>query len=109
MTDDATNETFAQRYIEAGARNELPGGMKGLTARENADLCRENGYHVCSPAQWTMDLTVEHVEHCHSIGVQVHTWTVNEQHDVDRIVATGLDGIASDYPERVYTALGIDL
>jgi glycerophosphoryl diester phosphodiesterase len=105
-TLDAIKRRNAQIALGYLTVPELPGGLKGLTAQENADLCRANGYHVCSPAQWTSDLTAEHVERCHADGIQVHTWTVNEPHDVERIVATGLDGIASDYPERVYAALG---
>ncbi len=97
------NDRVALGYLTVP---ELPGGMKGLTAQENADLCRTNGYHVSAPAQWTPDLTADYVERCHADGLQVHTWTVNELPDVERIVATGLDGIASDFPERVYEELG---
>ena len=83
----------------------LPGGATGLTAAENAEICRKNGYHVCSPFQGTPDLTKEHVDACHADGIQVHTWTPNTPDEVERAVAKGLDGIASDYPERVYDAL----
>ncbi len=96
------NEKIALGYLTTHL---LPGGVKGLTAAENADLCRRKGYHVSSPFQGTPDLTAEHVDACHADGIQVHTWTPNEPQDVESAVAKGLDGIASDYPERVYEAL----
>jgi glycerophosphoryl diester phosphodiesterase len=85
---------------------ELPGGVKGLDAQQNADLCRRNGYHVSAPGHWTPGLSPEHVEACHADGIQVHVWTTNEAHDIERVASYGLDGITSDYPERVYGALG---
>jgi len=36
----------------------------------------------------------------------VHVWTPNEPDDIDRAVSNNLDGITSDYPDRVYAALG---
>jgi glycerophosphoryl diester phosphodiesterase len=86
--------------------HQLPGGRPGLSAAQNADLCREKGYHVSAPYHGTPDLTSEHVEACHADGIQVHVWTTNEPDDIARAVAKDLDGITSDYPERVYDALG---
>ena len=73
---------------------------------QNADLCREKGYHVSAPYHLTPDLTREHVDKCHEDGLQVHVWTPNEPADVEAAVSKDLDGIASDYPERVFSALG---
>jgi glycerophosphoryl diester phosphodiesterase len=83
----------------------LPGGREGLTAAQNADLCREKGYHVSAPYHGTPDLTREHVEACRRDGIQVHVWTTNEPDDIERAVSKDLDGITSDFPERVYAAL----
>jgi glycerophosphoryl diester phosphodiesterase len=86
--------------------HQLPGGRAGLSAEQNANLCRQNGYHVSAPYHGTPDLTAEHVRACHDDGIQVHVWTTNEPDDIARAVDKDLDGITSDYPERVYEALG---
>jgi glycerophosphoryl diester phosphodiesterase len=86
--------------------HQLPGGRAGLSAAQNADLCRANGYHVSAPYHGTPDLTREHVDACHADGIQVHVWTTNEPDDIARAATKDLDGITSDYPERVYEALG---
>ena len=32
---------------------------------------------------------------------KVIPWTVNEEADIERVLAMGVDGIISDYPDRV--------
>ncbi|PZU38300.1 MAG: glycerophosphodiester phosphodiesterase [Microbacterium sp.] len=32
----------------------------------------------------------------HEKGVEVHVWTINEEHEMDRLVAMGVDGIVTD-------------
>lgn len=96
------NEQVALGYLTVP---ELPRGMTGLTATENANICRESGYHVSAPFHGTSDLTAEHVDACHADGIQVHVWTTNEPGHIEAAASKGLDGITSDYPERVYAAL----
>jgi len=84
---------------------DLPGGL-GLTAAENLALCRERGYHVAAPRHSTPDLNRELVDGAHGDGLQVHVWTTNEPQEIERVVGFDLDGITSDYPDRVYEALG---
>jgi len=38
--------------------------------------------------------------------MQVHVWTVNETEDMKRLIALGVDGIVTDYPDRLLTVLG---
>ena len=38
-------------------------------------------------------------------GMKVTVWTVNEPADIARMIALGVDGIASDYPDRVLAQL----
>ena len=35
------------------------------------------------------------------LGRQVFTYTVNERHDIQRMRDLGVDGIISDYPDRI--------
>jgi glycerophosphoryl diester phosphodiesterase len=37
--------------------------------------------------------------------MHVTVWTVNERADIARMIAMGVDGIASDYPDRVLNEL----
>ena len=46
-------------------------------------------------------LTESNVHKAQQAGLKVYTWTMNEQEDIDRIKAYGVDGIISDYPERL--------
>lgn len=39
------------------------------------------------------------VDFFHSVGKQVHTWTVNEADDMKQMVAQGVDSIITNYPD----------
>lgn len=39
-------------------------------------------------------------------GLRVNTWTVNENEDIRAMIALGVDGIISNYPDRVKQILG---
>jgi len=45
--------------------------------------------------------TARLVEEVHSAGFQVLVWTVNRPKDLRRMIALGVDGIITDYPERM--------
>jgi len=47
------------------------------------------------------DLTAELLKEAQSLGLKVIPWTVNEPADIERIIAMGVDGIISDYADRV--------
>jgi len=41
------------------------------------------------------------VKEVHGLGISVYPWTVDEPEDISRVVSMGVDGVISDYPERV--------
>ncbi len=43
----------------------------------------------------------EFVDLAHSAGMKVNVWTVNEAEDIKRLKEIGIDGIVSDFPERL--------
>jgi glycerophosphoryl diester phosphodiesterase len=43
-------------------------------------------------------LTKELIEAAHRFGVEVHVWTVNDEADMRRLLAMGVDGIMTDFP-----------
>ena len=46
-------------------------------------------------------LTKLQVDEAHLMGLQVVPWTVNDPGDIARMKAMGVDGIISDYPDRL--------
>jgi glycerophosphoryl diester phosphodiesterase len=51
------------------------------------------------------DLTPEALSEAQALKLLVLPWTVNEPADIERLVAMGVDGLISDYPDRVVQAL----
>jgi glycerophosphoryl diester phosphodiesterase len=51
-------------------------------------------------------VTGDVVRHAHAHGLRVHTWTVNEDAEIRRVAADGVDGIISDFPDRVARVRG---
>ena len=50
-------------------------------------------------------LTRELVREAHSLGLQVLPWTVNEPADMERLIGWGVDGLITDYPDRLRAVL----
>lgn len=46
-------------------------------------------------------LTESNVKKAQQAGLRVYTWTINEPEDIERIKSYNVDGIISDYPERL--------
>jgi glycerophosphoryl diester phosphodiesterase len=61
------------------------------------------GCTVWSPS--FRDVTAERVAEAKALGIKVIPWTVNEPADMARIVDLGVDGIISDYPDRLRAVL----
>jgi len=47
------------------------------------------------------DLTTQALAEAKSIGLKVIPWTVNEWSDMDRLIGMGVDGLITDYPDRL--------
>lgn len=56
-----------------------------------------SGLHVLAP---------RFVDAAHGRGLEVHAWTINEIPDMERLVALGVDGLITDYPDRLMEVLG---
>lgn len=50
-------------------------------------------------------LSSKAVDSIKSLGMKVIPWTVNEEEDIQHMIELGVDGIISDYPERVIKAM----
>jgi glycerophosphoryl diester phosphodiesterase len=51
-------------------------------------------------------VTKEFVENAHRKNLKVHVWTINETADMQRLINVGVDGIMTDYPDRLLKLLG---
>ena len=53
---------------------------------------------------WSMfwrNLTAKDLAEAHALGLKVLPWTVNEPRDMRNLIDMGVDGIISDYPDRL--------
>ncbi|MEO5702044.1 MAG: glycerophosphodiester phosphodiesterase [Casimicrobiaceae bacterium] len=62
-------------------------------------MVKAAGGAIWSPA--FRNLTADAVRTAHALGVKVIPWTVNDAADADRLIGWGVDGIISDYPDRM--------
>ena len=51
-------------------------------------------------------VTKNFVENAHRKNLKVHVWTVNDPADMQRLIDEGVDGIMTDYPDRLLNLLG---
>ncbi|MFH1714033.1 MAG: glycerophosphodiester phosphodiesterase family protein [Candidatus Nealsonbacteria bacterium] len=57
-----------------------------------------NAYSVNPNKEW---LTKEFIDKAHEKGLKVFSYTVNEMDDISRLKGFGIDGIFSNYPDRL--------
>ncbi len=43
----------------------------------------------------------DYVELCHALHKQIFVWTVNEQADMERMIAMGVDAVITNFPDRM--------
>jgi glycerophosphoryl diester phosphodiesterase len=55
-------------------------------------------------------VTAESVTAAHALGLEVHVWTINDEPEMERLIAVGVDAIMTDFPARasaVFRRLGL--
>ena len=76
-----------------------------LTEVTNADPAK---VHAAGAKIWSPDfhaITPYVMNEVRRLGLRVVVWTANEPADIDAMIAAGVHGIISDYPDRVLDAL----
>jgi glycerophosphoryl diester phosphodiesterase len=64
--------------------------------------------HAAGAKTWSPDfnaITPQTLAEARKLGLRVVVWTANEPADIARMIEARVDGIISDYPDRVVTAL----
>jgi glycerophosphoryl diester phosphodiesterase len=46
-------------------------------------------------------LNTKYLREAHGKGFRIYPWTVNQSEDIEHMIKMGVDGVISDYPERV--------
>ena len=55
--------------------------------------------HSVNPYHRFIDLSF--VEEVHDRGINMYPWTVDDPEDIRRVIGMGVDGVISNYPERI--------
>ena len=66
-------------------------------------LVHAAGCDIWSPS--LRNVSTSRIAEAHDLGLKVAVWTVNEPPDIEAMLDLGVDGIISDYPDRVRAAL----
>ena len=106
MERRATIQSFDYRTLKIVER-EAP-QIETVYLTEAKDSIPEK-VHAAGAKIWSPDMKAlkrETVEEAHRLGMRVVVWTVNEPADIQRMIDWKLDGVISDYPDRVLQALG---
>lgn len=74
--------------------------LTALAPRVRADVVQ-----TCEIYKGRRMLTPRFVKDLHAAGIQVHVWTVNEVSDMNRLLDWGVDGLITDYPDRLARVL----
>lgn len=88
-TGEAVNFLSLQ---EAGLAASFSPEMQALQVPERAGVLRV--------------LTRDFVEAAHGRNLRVHAWTINDEADMRRLIDVGVDGVMTDYPDRLLRVLG---
>jgi glycerophosphoryl diester phosphodiesterase len=101
MEKRVTIQSFDWRSVKLVER-EAPGiATAYLTERKDSE---PEKVHAAGGRIWSPDfraLTPEKAAAARQLGLKLVPWTVNERADIGRMLELGVDGIISDYPDRV--------
>jgi glycerophosphoryl diester phosphodiesterase len=87
--------------IQAGHREDSP-WTAGIRFRDHGSVPRmvkAAGGRTWSPNY--VDLTDAAVKEAKALGLTVLPWTVNDRADMERLIDWGVDGLITDYPDRL--------
>jgi glycerophosphoryl diester phosphodiesterase len=66
---------------------------------------RADAVQTCETLGRRRVLSPRLIKDLHKLGIAVHVWTVNQVADMQRLLDWGVDGILSDYPDRLARVL----
>lgn len=78
-------------------------GMSWRDHTSTAHMVKASGGTTWSPNY--NNVNAAKVKAAQQLGLKVIPWTVNDPSDMDRLIAWGVDGLISDYPDRAREAM----
>ena len=90
-TQSATNDNSADPAWTAGLRIAEHGSVPRMVKAAGGAVWSPNG-----PA-----VTEALVKEAQALGLKVVPWTINNPADMERLIAWGVDGLITDYPDRL--------
>ena len=100
-----TIQSFDFRTLKVVEREAPEIATAYLTSGTNSDPAK---VHDAGARLWSpdfRDLDAQKVAQARKLGLRIVAWTVNEPDEIRRVLELKLDGIISDYPDRVRAAL----
>jgi glycerophosphoryl diester phosphodiesterase len=73
--------------------------IEGTTPVDPVAIARAADAQIYCPEYRFLDRTI--VDQCHAGGIRVIPWTVNDEDDLVRLLEWGIDGVTTDYPDRM--------
>ena len=100
-----TIQSFDFRTLKVVEREAPEIATAYLTSGKNSAPAKlhEAGARLWSPD--FRDLDAEKVAQARKLGLRIVAWTVNEPADIAKVIQLRVDGIISDYPDRVRDAM----
>jgi glycerophosphoryl diester phosphodiesterase len=92
---NASNDTITNGTWTAGYRTADYPDLPSMIKAAGGAIWSPNGGAV------TEDL----VKKAHAMGLKVLPWTINNPPEMDKLIGWGVDGIISDYPDRLRTVM----
>jgi len=82
----------------------------GVDPMDGLDVCATRGHRALHPFVGLVggDVAARVIQRAHELAVAVNVWTVNDDAEVRRFAALGVDGLITDVPDRARHALGLD-
>lgn len=95
-----TSALFSLTYPQGAAMKfGFGGSRRDLVLNQTKELKAD----IISP--YFLYVTNEFVSKAHSLGIKVIPWTVNDTNEMERLIEAGVDGIITDYPDRLNSVL----
>jgi glycerophosphoryl diester phosphodiesterase len=88
---NASNDTISSGVWTAGYRIADFADLPAMVKAAGGAIWSPNGGAV----------TEELVKKAHALGLQVLPWTINNPAEMEKLIGWGVDGIISDYPDRL--------
>ena len=74
--------------------------IDGTNKKTPEELIAELGFQPSFLSPAYAIINKEYIEACKKLKLKLIAWTVNEEKDIKKMAALGVDGIISDYPDR---------